>query len=124
MAKKKKDKELTEQGAKIRAGKLLSQYLRVIAQENTELVKSENGEDRMTTKAEALVRIIFEQALGKEILNVKTGIVTKHAPNLSMIHLIWDRIEGRSVPFDAKGGKDTSIADRVGEIAADRINDI
>ena len=58
-------KELSEHGRRTKAGRLLSAFIRQIAEEQTEMVKDpETGEDRMASKAEALARLIWKKALG------------------------------------------------------------
>ena len=57
-------------GDKQRAGRLLSEHLRKIAQEETEFVIHPDG-DRMVSKAEALARLMFKLALGYE--EIKDG---------------------------------------------------
>ncbi len=113
-------------GDKARAGRLLSEHLRKIAQEEKECIKVTSDADRMITKAEALARLMFKLALGWEekITNVKTGVtITKaHSPSAGMIALIWDRIEGRSVPL-AGGDKDKrTLPKRVSEESKNRLN--
>lgn len=119
MAKSKKT--LSSHGEKTRAGMLLSNFLRQIAQEKTEVALNADGEDRMVTKAEAIARLMYKMALGYEEKK-DDGKVTKHAPDKSMISLIFDRIEGRAPMMDSDGARKTPIADRVGEEGKNRIN--
>ena len=57
-----------ERGHKTKAGKLLSSFIRAISEEQTEFIKADGGgEDRMATKAEALARIMWKEALGYEV---------------------------------------------------------
>ena len=130
MAKKKKDK-LSDRGSKAKAGKLLSQYLRAIAQEETEFVKDDNGgDDRMATKAEKMARLMFEMALGFDYIEdkfdvqgTKIGSVTRHAkPDKGMISLIYDRMEGKAPPMIGDGKAGFGVTDKVTEQGKKRIN--
>ncbi len=108
-------------GDKIRAGQLLSSHLRRIAQEETEFVEHPDG-DKMVSKAEALARLMFKLALGWTEDDVKTGKKKIHNPSAGMIALIWDRIEGRSVPL-AGGDKDKrTLPKKVSEESKNRLN--
>ena len=113
-------------GDKARVGRLLSEHLRRIAQEETEFIKGTSDADRMITKAEALARLMFKLALGweEEIENVKTGVmITKaHNPSAGMIALIWDRIEGRSVPLVGDGKQGRTLPKKVSEESKNRLN--
>ncbi len=113
-------------GDKIRAGQLLSNHLRKIAQEETEFIKGTSDNDRMITKAEALARLMFKLALGweEEIENVKTGvkIIKMHNPSAGMIALIWDRIEGRSVPLTSGDKQGRTLPKKVSEESKNRLN--
>lgn len=63
---------MSEHGTKTRTGKLLSYYLRQISEEITEYVKDPiTGEDRLATKAEALARKIWQDALGHKETTVR-----------------------------------------------------
>ncbi len=113
-------------GDKQRAGRLLSEHLRKIAQEETEFVKHPDG-DRMVTKAEALARLMFKLALGWEEIIYKKGDekVTKikiHNPSAGMMALIWDRIEGKSVPLVGDGKQGRTLPNKVSEESKNRLN--
>lgn len=115
--KSKENKPLLELGSKVRAGQLISQYLRAIGTEKTELCDVAIGPDkvehRIVSKAEALARDIFRQAL--EGADDKT--------KLEYRKLVLDRIDGRpgDNPTDEKG-KRGSVPDRVSELNRDRLN--
>jgi len=109
---------------KTKAGKILTRYLELIAEEKTETVKDPmTGEDRMATKAEALARLIFKRALGYTELDVKSGADIVHQPEQSKIGIIFDRIEGKA----PMAGEDTqgkiTAAERVSEVGKKRIAD-
>ncbi len=111
-------------GDKQRAGRLLSEYLRRIAQEETEFIKHPDG-DRMVTKAEALARLMFKLALGwEEIIYKKNDekVIKIHNPSAGMIALIWDRVEGRSVPLVGDGGQGCTLPKKVSEESKNRLN--
>ncbi len=110
-------------GDKVRAGQLLSGYLRKIAQEESEFRKENDlDEGSMITKAEALARLMFKLALGWEEDDVKTGKKKVHNPSAGMIALIWDRIEGRSVPLVGDGGQGRTLPKKVSEESKNRLN--
>lgn len=108
----------------MKAGKLLSRYIRQIAEEETEFVK-EDGEDRMATKAEALARQIWKQALGFTELVVTDPLLPPvevvHKPDLKMLALLYDRMEGRATPATEDETLRPSTAQRITEQGKDRI---
>jgi hypothetical protein len=112
------------QATKIKAGQMLSKFVKEIADETTELVKDPaTGEDRMATKAEALARLMWKGALGYTEIDVKTGKEIIRKPDKTFIGMIWDRVEGRVVPVvDKDKGQKASLADRVGDQAKRRLN--
>ena len=124
---------MDEHGKKIKAGQLLSQYLRQIAEEETELVKDpDTGEHRMARKAEALARKMWDIALGFEEQEevFKDGKPTgerrtvKHSPNRAMMELVYTRIEGRAPTAIHEGDEKITAADRVTEEGKKRIGKI
>ncbi|MCK5615797.1 hypothetical protein KAR91_78765 [Candidatus Pacearchaeota archaeon] len=130
-----KDTEKSEHGKKVAAGKLLSKFIREIAEEiHDDLVaRIKDGEPVPVTKAEAIARYIWKVALGySEDVDVvdkagkKTGIRPEfHRPDKWAINLIWDRLEGRAGAADLKGGSDkASLADKVSEQGKKRLGQI
>jgi len=112
-------------GSKVRAGQLLSQFLRIIAEEKTEsVVDPDDGEDRMATKAEALSRQIWKMALGYKEFDVKKGKDIVHKPDKSMMRLVFDRIEGKARTVGESQTSNQKIADKVSEIGKKRINSL
>jgi len=120
MAKKpKENKRLTELGQKQRAGKLLSEYIRGIGDERTELVdiviSPDKCERRLVSKAEAMAREIWKEAIDGDDDKLK----------LEYRKLIIDRIEGKvgtgltGADIDHPG---RNVPDRVSDINRDRIN--
>lgn len=116
-----------DHGTRTRAGQLLSQYLREIANEETEMVKDpKTGEDRMATKAEALARSIWRDALGyKEKVPGKDGSLIEliHLPVRVAQSIVFDRIEGRAPASVAEGADKMTAAERVSEQGLKRISE-
>jgi len=112
----KENKKLLQQGSKNRAGKLLSSYLRAIAQEMTEVVDvatdPDTVEHKIISKGEAMARDMFEQALNGADAKLK----------LEYRKLILDRIEGKA--GDTKNDKpgDRSVPDRISDLNRERLN--
>jgi len=120
-----KKKPMNQHGLKTKAGKLLSQYLKEIAQEQTELVTDANNEDQMATKAEALARKIWRMALGWKEVQIEAGKPVEYVykPDKAMMMLVFDRTEGRAP--SSSGGSDhkLSTAARVTEQSKKRLNE-
>ncbi len=117
-----------DHGLRTKAGQLLSQYLREISEEETELIHDPNsGEDRMATKAEALARRIWQDALGySEQVKAKEGgfIDLIHPPNRAAQSILFDRVEGRAPASVNEGDKKITAAEKVTEQVQKRINNI
>ena len=83
--------------SKARAGRLLSRFIRQIAEE-TEFVQGEGSEDdRMVSRAEMLARKMWRIAEGYTEV-VVTDLGSKdiiHPPDQKMMAILLDRIEGR-----------------------------
>ena len=123
MAKKKKPNH----GKLTKAGQLLSQFIRVIALEETEFVKDADGNDRMVTKAEAIAQLMWKKALGyKESITHDDGTVEEriYPPDKWAIDRLWDRMEGRAPLMNPDKKDRRTIADRVSEQGVNRINKI
>lgn len=115
---------MSEHGARTRAGKLLSKYIRQIAEEPTEFLKGENGvDDKMVTKAEYLARLIWKNALGftekRMVANVVTDVI--HSPDKGCMGLIFDRMEGRAPLMVGEGDDKLTVSERVSEQGKKRI---
>ncbi len=106
------------------AGKLLSRYIRIIAEEETEVILVE-GEDRMATKAEAMARKMWKIALGwTEQVVPGDGAMpyeVEHAPDQKMMALLYDRMEGRATPATEDDTNRPSAAMKVTEQSKSRI---
>jgi len=123
--------EKSEHGKKVIAGKLLSKFIREIA---NEIHDDPKGEDAvMVSKAEAIARYIWKVALGyEESVDVcdktgkKTGIRPEvHKPDKWAINLIWDRLEGRVGAADLKGSHDKAkLVDKVSAQGKKRLDQI
>ncbi|KKN64902.1 hypothetical protein LCGC14_0487360 [marine sediment metagenome] len=117
MAEKKKKRD-----SRAKANRLISKYLTEMATKEDALLKSDGGEDRMCTRAEALAQIIWEHTLGFEE-TLDSGVVVKHSPNLSYMKVLLERMEGKVQDVSATKSK-KSIADRIKETTKSKINDI
>ena len=122
----KKDKKPTIKGTKQRAGLILSSLMRSIAEEVTEFVTLD-GEDRMVSKAEALVRMTWKHALGfteKRINDDGTEVNIIHLPDRVAANVLYDRIEGRVAAVEPGKKEKRTVADKVGDQNKNRINQI
>ncbi len=116
---------MNKHGKQTKAGQLLSYWLRTISEEVTEFVKDPvSGEDRMATKAEALARLMWRDALGySKMVKGKSGEVeTIVAPVRAAANIIFDRTEGRVPNSTVEGSEKLTAADKVSEQGIKRIN--
>ncbi len=115
---KKENKQLLELGQKQRAGQLISGYLRAIGIEKTEIADvftdPDTGKKKIISKAEALARDLWKQALENADADVK----------LKYRKLLLDRIEGKPGIDEEPKGKHTTIPERISEINRDKLNAI
>lgn len=123
----KKNKQPTIKGAKQRAGLILSSLMRSIAEEVTESITLD-GENKMISKAEALVRMTWKHALGfTEMRRSEEGanmIEVVHQPDRVYASMLYDRIEGRVAAVEPGKKEKRTVADKVGEQSKKRINSI
>ena len=122
-----KDKKQSPKVTKQRAGVILSNLLRNIAEEETEFHKGIDGDDRMITKAEALARLVWKKALGYVEKTINTDgqeLETVHYPDRVYAAMLFDRLEGRVAAVGEGKKEKRTIADRVGEQSKKRINEI
>jgi len=117
--KSKENKPMLELGQKRRAGRLLSNYLRAIADERTEVADIAVGPDevqhRVISKAEALARDMFYQAMTCADAKLK----------LEYRKLVLDRIDGRPGTEDVEEEKKKDgVPERISEINKNRANAI
>ncbi len=110
---------------RMKAGKLLSRFIRQIAEEETEFVKDDDGGDRMATKAEALARQIWKQALGYTEMKVVDPslppVEIEHQPDQKMLALLYDRMEGRAATATEDETLRPSTAQKITEQGKKRI---
>ena len=121
---KKKDlKQESEAGNKQRAGRLLSTFLRAIAQEKTTVVEDEDGVPKTVTKARALADQIWHRALGTFVfIDPVTQQIKQPPPDKAMIELIFDRCEGKVGTHEEEKKKDASVPDKVSQANKDKLN--
>jgi hypothetical protein len=109
----KENKDLLERGQKHRAGRLISEYLRAVGQEKTEVatifIDPDTGEKRIISKAEAMARDIWKKALESEDAKEK----------LEYRKIIIDRCDGKGEERDKDRG---NVPDRVSRMNKERIN--
>ncbi len=110
-------------GDKAHAGRLLSEFLRRIAQEKTELANVD-GEDIMVSKAEKMARNMFKIANGYEEFDPKKNKTVVHKPSAGMIALIFDRMEGRAAPTNLNEDKKRTLPKKVSAENKKVINDL
>jgi hypothetical protein len=130
MPKKRKRKEphphgdnLRELGEKQRAGRALSEMIRAIGTEQTEVVLDDGpkpGPPRIISKAESMARFIWKKALPHKDDNGED-----HEPDLDYIKIVLDRAEGKP----GVAGKDIeekreSVPDRISRMNAERLNSL
>lgn len=119
---------MNERGKRTKAGKLLSSFIRQIAEEETEFVKDpENVEDKMVTKAEALARLIWKRALGyKETKENNDGTSTDYvyASDKGCMSLIFDRMEGKAPAALDEGDEKLTVAEKISEQGRKRVNKV
>lgn len=117
MAEKKK-----KRNSRAKANRLISKYLTEMATKEDAFLKVDDSEDRICTRAEALAQIIWDHTLGFEE-TLDSGVMVKHAPNLSYMKVLLERMEGKVQDVSATKSK-KSIADRIQEQTKTKINDI
>jgi hypothetical protein len=118
------NKPLLELGQKQRSGRMLSEYVRAIGSECTEVILDDGpapGPPRLVSKAEAMARHIWRKALphiGDD--------GSRQEPDLDYIKIILDRSDGKpgtQGKEEDDGGKE-SVPDRISRMNADRLNRI
>ena len=114
--------DLREAGGKARAGRALSELIRAIGQEVTEVILDDGmnpGPPRIISKAEAMARHVWKQALPH-----KGDDGTEHEPDLDYIKIVLDRSDGRpGTPkdIDDDTGRE-SVPDKISRLNTDRLN--
>ena len=113
--------DLRELGSKQRAGRALSELIRAIGTELTEVVLDDSpkpGPPRIISKAESMARYIWKKALPH-----KDDEGNENAPDLEYVKIVLDRSEGKP----GVAGKDIedkreSVPDRVSRMNQERLN--
>jgi hypothetical protein len=105
----------------IRAKRLLTDFIRQIAQEQTEVIEDEESGGRMATKAEALARLIWRKALGFKDVDPATGEERNFPPDKDMINLVYDRLEGKAGIAENISGQG-QLPKRISDITKNRLN--
>ena len=121
MKNEKKLKQEKEAGSKQRAGRLLSTFLRSIAQEKIKII-DKDGVPRTVTKARALAEQMWNRALGTHSYVDKNGELKTDPPDKSMIDMLFDRCEGRVGTVEEEVKKDASVPDKVSQANKDKLN--
>ena len=121
--KPKENRNMLELGSARRAGRLLSGYLRAIADERTEVADIATGPDkvehRVISKAEKLARDMFRIAMGDNETVSDPKLILEYRK------LILDRIDGKPGSGDEeKEKKKDGIPERISEINKNRANRI
>ncbi len=112
-------------GDKAHAGRLLSEFLRKIAQEKTELHKENDlDEGSMITKAEYMARLMFKIALGYTETDIKTEKTKVVKPSAGMMALIFDRMEGRAPAANENLDKKRALPKKVSAENKKRLNSL
>jgi len=119
MAKSKENESMLELGQKQRAGRLLSEYIRAVGDEKTEVmdiaISPDEVKHKIVSKAEKLARDIWKEADSCSDAKLK----------LEYRKLIIDRIEGKvgtgltGADIDHPG---RNVPDRVSDVNRDRLN--
>jgi|GEM_PF-3570170 len=123
----KENKDLMELGKKSRAGRVLSEYLRGIASEQTEtVVDPVTCKPVIVSKGEYLARKLWDKALGRFMReDPETGKVeiVEGDINLDCVKILLERVEGKAgVNSDAADVTKPTAADKVSEINKRRLN--
>jgi hypothetical protein len=113
--------DLRELGSKRRAGVALSELIRAIGTERTEVVLDDGpkpGPPRIISKAESMARFIWSRALPR-----RDDQGVEHEPELDYIRIVLDRAEGKP----GVAGKDIeekkeSVPDRISRLNQERLN--
>jgi len=121
---------MTTPNSKSHVNQMLSQFIRQMADEKTEVVQGGSLEqDILMTKGEALARIIWQMALGwKEHEDlVKDGVVIgkrvkNYPPAQWALKEILDRAEGRAAQVSDTGGTKPTVAERISDRTKNRLN--
>lgn len=112
-------KDKLEAGDKKRAGRLISSFIRSVAQEKVA------GETEPITRAEALARLLWDMALGRiKVVDMETGKISTEcsSPDKHAMDIVIERMEGRVGTFEDEKKKSESVPDRVSRASKKHIN--
>lgn len=119
--------EKRELGEKSRAGKMISEYIRALGSELTEVVLDDSPENpgppRLVTKAEALARFVWSKAL-PSTKRSNDGTVETIEPNLDYVKMVFDRCDGKPGTGKDEDVGHESIPDKISRLSAKRLNGI
>ncbi len=109
----------------LKVSRLVSQFIRKISTEQTELVNDPEQGGILVTKAEALARIIWKKALGYTETKIDSNgsVEIDHEPDKGYVNLVFDRLEGTAGPVVGGANKRTT-AQKVTEESKKRINEV
>lgn len=105
-------------------GKELTKFLRQLAME----AESSADDGTPQTKAEMLSRLLWKKALGYTAMELRGEAANRvmaevyHPPESWAIQMIYERLEGKVANAAADEAGKLSAADRVSELARNRIN--
>lgn len=129
----KENKNLLQRGEKIRAGLIISKYLRAVLQEKTELVSVAVGPDKvkqkLVSKGEKIARDMIRLAMGidRKVNNAGEIIDDGLDPKMTLEYrkLVIERADGKAGTVqEALGEDEKSIPDRMSEENKMRMNRI
>lgn len=104
---------------------VFTDMLRQVAEEVTEFVEIPDGDSgkemAIRSKAEALARFVWKQALGYEETN-DAGEKVKHEPDKWAVSLLFDRLEGKVTAIPVQGRAGMTISERVSEQGKKALN--
>lgn len=113
--------DLRELGSKQRAGRALSELMRSIGQETTEVVLDDGpkpGPPRIISKAEAMARHIWRKALPHKD---DEGVL--HEPELEYVKIVLDRCEGKPGTIkDVEEQRGAELPDKIARLNLERLN--
>lgn len=115
---------LRELGSKQRAGRALSELLRAIGQEKTEVVCDQTAGDsdapgppRIVSKAEAMARYIWSQAVPREIAGEAIE------PDKDYVRIVLERCEGKPGTIkDVEDQRGEELPDKIARLNLERLN--
>jgi hypothetical protein len=128
MAKRKSGKQdgenhdMLELGQKQRSGRMLSEYIRAIGSEISEVILDDGpspGPPRLVSKAEAMARHIWKKALPST-----DDEGNKLEPDLDYIKIVLDRSDGKPgvTEKEAEDSGKESVPDRISRMNQERLN--